>query len=90
MKLKGSCHCGRIKFALRSRTPLPLHPLLLFDLPQNPRGGYTPNIMVVAGTLSVKGKKFIQTYRAKIDGKESEARRHLCSRCASALWVFDP
>lgn len=25
-----------------------------------------------------------------MDGKKSEARRHFCGRCGSALWISDP
>ena len=37
MKLEGSCHCGAVKFTRRIAHALPLHALLLLDLPQDRR-----------------------------------------------------
>ena len=37
MKLEGSCHCGAVKFTRRIAHALPVHALLLLDLPQDRR-----------------------------------------------------
>jgi hypothetical protein len=91
MKLKGSCHCGAVRFQLNSQTPYPyMRCYCSICRKTQGGGGYAINIMGIADTLSVKGKKFIQTYRANMDGRKSEARRHFCGRCGSALWISDP
>ena len=43
-----------------------------------------------AKSLKVTGKKFLSVYRVKQGRKLSDAHRHFCSRCGSALWVADP
>jgi hypothetical protein len=49
-----------------------------------------------AKTLSVRGKKHVSQFRARIRGKDdargtlSPGRRHFCAKCGSALWVWDP
>jgi hypothetical protein len=91
MNLKGSCHCGKVKFSLRSRSPYPyIRCYCSICRKTQGGGGYAINIMGEARTLKVRGKKYLGIYRARIDGKKSPGRRHFCSRCASALWVFDP
>jgi hypothetical protein len=47
--------------------------------------------------MKVTGKRFLRIYRARLDGGDragethlSSARRYFCSRCGSALWVWDP
>ena len=46
-------------------------------------------------TLKVRGKKAIRIFHAEIeddDGhcEKSRGQRHFCSKCASALWLYDP
>ena len=57
-------------------------------------GGFAINLGADAGTLKVKGKRYLRVYRAQLsdaDGAHaSSAQRHFCSRCGSALWVWDP
>ena len=54
-------------------------------------GGYAINLGGEAETLSVKGKRSLKVYRARLeDGSESPAERRFCGRCGSALWVWDP
>lgn len=46
--------------------------------------------------MTVTGKRYLGIYRARmeedVDTKaySSDARRYFCSRCGSALWVWDP
>jgi len=47
------------------------------------------------GTLKVNGGESLSVYRARIempDGRveQSPGQRHFCSRCGSALWMWDP
>lgn len=57
-------------------------------------GGYAINIMGVAETLKAEGENAIGIYRAEIDEGgncvTSEGERNFCTRCGSALWLFDP
>ncbi len=84
MQLKGSCHCGAVRFSLRSETPYPyLYCYCSICRKTAGGGGYAINIMGRADTLKVKGRT--RTYRATRGGGE----RHFCPKCGSALWVFD-
>ena len=46
--------------------------------------------------MKVRGKRYLKIYQAEVpntngDGTHpSTARRYFCSRCGSALWVWDP
>jgi hypothetical protein len=60
-------------------------------------GGYAINIMGEAATLSVRGQKDVtglpraaSSRRAPARRTLSDARRHFCAKCGSALWVSDP
>jgi hypothetical protein len=84
MLLKGSCHCGAVRFSLESQTPYPyLHCYCSICRKTAGGGGYAINIMGKADTLRKRGRTRI--YRAMRGGGE----RHFCPRCGSALWVWD-
>ena len=84
MKLKGSCHCGAVRFSLESETPYPyMHCYCSICRKTAGGGGCAINIMGKADTLEVKGRT--RVYRAMRGGGE----RHFCGRCAAALWVWD-
>lgn len=53
-------------------------------------GGFAINLGAKADTLKVEGEKNVTVFHARIDGKESAGERRFCSRCGSALWVWDP
>jgi hypothetical protein len=53
-------------------------------------GGYAINLGAKAATLRVEGEDHISVFHAQIDGEEGRAERRFCSRCGSALWVWDP
>jgi hypothetical protein len=97
MLLKGSCHCGRVRFQLRSRHPYPYQRCYCSICRKTQGGGgYAINLGGDAGSLRVVGRQHIRIYHARI--KEpgdrrthtSTAERHFCSRCGSALWLFSP
>jgi hypothetical protein len=97
MQLDGSCHCGACGFRVQSHTPYPfLRCYCSICRKTQGGGGYAINIMGEASTLKVRGMKHVAVYRVRIaepDTKRkrlSSARRHFCSRCASALWIADP
>jgi hypothetical protein len=97
MKLKGSCHCGAVMFTVESHTPQPFMRCYCSICRKTAGGGgYAINIMGETPSLKVTGSKNVSVYRARIKDKGSKrgtlshARRHFCSKCASALWVSDP
>ena len=97
MRLDGSCHCGACGFRVESHTPYPyMRCYCSICRKTQGGGGYVINIMGEAATLKVRGAKHVAAYRARIKAPGatrkslSPARRHFCSRCASALWVADP
>jgi len=84
MLLKGSCHCGAVRFSVQSETPYPYQYCYCSICRKTAGGGgYAINIMGKAGTLQVKGRT--KVYRAMRGGGE----RHFCGACAAALWVWD-
>lgn len=91
MKLRGSCHCQKVKFELRSRHPYPYQRCYCSICRKTQGGGgYAINLSGEAKTLKVTGKKFITVYRARIEGKKSSGERSFCNVCGAALWLFDP
>ena len=97
MELKGSCHCGAVRFSLQSPHPYPFN-LCYCSICRKTAGagGYAINLSGRYKTLKVTGKKNISVYRARLQdettGKitKSAARRSFCKKCGSALWVWDP
>jgi len=91
MKLEGSCHCGGVRFLLESRHPYPFnHCYCSICRKTAGGGGFAINLGAKADSLTVEGEDAIAVFHAVIDGKESPAERRFCSRCGSALWVWDP
>jgi hypothetical protein len=97
VKLSGSCHCGGVSFSVDSHTPYPfMRCYCSICRKTQGGGGYAVNIMGDAPTLKVRGMRNVSVYRAKLGSpraqprKRSEARRHFCAKCGSALWVADP
>lgn len=97
MMLEGSCHCGRVKFRLRSRHPYPFN-LCYCSICRKTAGGggFAINLGGEAASLEVAGRRALRVYRARIRNPEerrahvSPAQRYFCGRCGSALWVWDP
>jgi hypothetical protein len=91
MLLKGSCHCGSVKFRVESPHPYPYN-LCYCSVCRKTAGGggYAINLSGKSETLRIEGKEHTSIYLAIIDGQKSSAERHFCNRCASALWVYDP
>ena len=97
MQLKGSCHCGKVRFSMRSAQPYPFN-LCYCSICRKTAGGggFAINLGGDYESLKVEGENDISVYRADIkDGDSgevtvSEARRSFCRHCGSALWVWDP
>ena len=91
MLLEGSCHCGAVSFRVESETPYPYQACYCSICRKTAGGGgYAINLGARADTLKVEGAENISVFHAIIDGEESEGERRFCSRCGSALWVYDP
>jgi len=93
MKLKGSCHCGAVRFAFESETPYPyMYCYCSICRKTAGGGGFAINLMGNYDTLKIKGERNLGIYRARTSprSKPSPGKRHFCRKCASALWVWDP
>src|SRR5262245_48961112 len=97
MHLKGSCHCGKVKFTVESAEPVPFMRCYCSICRKTAgTGGYAINLGAATETMKVTGKRSIGIYRARIPAKGrkkahlSSARRHFCTHCGSALWAWDP
>jgi len=91
VRLEGSCHCGAVQFAAESKTPYPyMRCYCSICRKTQGGGGYAINLGADAGTLEVEGEEHVSVYQAVIDGVQSPGERRFCSKCGSALWVFDP
>ncbi|MET0239255.1 MAG: GFA family protein [Sphingobium sp.] len=97
MTLKGACRCGAIRFTCNSHTPVP-YQLCYCSICRKTAGGggFAINLGGVAQSLSVEAEPgSLGIYRAEIrddDGscRTSSGQRHFCTRCAAALWLYDP
>jgi hypothetical protein len=95
--LEGSCHCGAVKFRLRSPHPYPFN-LCYCSVCRKTAGGggFAINLGGEAESLEVDGREQLRIYRAKIQDPEdaepyqSPAERDFCGICGSALWLWDP
>ena len=91
MRLDGSCHCGAVRFSVTSHTPQPYMRCYCSICRKTAGGGgYAINIMGDAESLKLEGRDKISVYRARVGDTPSEARRHFCKRCGSALYISDP
>jgi hypothetical protein len=103
MHLEGSCHCGSVKFSVEAAEPVPFMRCYCSVCRKTAgSGGYAINLGAQAATLKViQGRRQLRVYRARSAGEPSgevaadgtplsHARRHFCSRCGSALWLWDP
>ncbi len=91
MKLEGSCHCGAVHFSVNSQSSVPFMRCYCTICRKTAGGGgYVVNLGAHSASLEVEGREHISIYNATIDGKKSAADRNFCSKCGSALWLYDP
>jgi hypothetical protein len=91
MHLKGSCHCGEVRFSLEAYAPVPyLRCYCSICRKTGGGGGFAINLGGRADSLAVLGAEAIIVFHAIIDAEHSPAERRFCSRCGTALWVWDP
>ncbi|WP_370278535.1 GFA family protein [Pontibacterium sp.] len=96
MKLEGSCHCGAVHFSVNSAHPYPFN-LCYCSICRKTAGagGYAINLSADHESLKVEGEENISVYQVMLtndagERAQSPAKRHFCSKCGSALWVWDP
>ena len=97
MQLEGSCHCGAVTFTVTSHEPVPFMRCYCSICRKTAgTGGYAINLGAATHSMKVTGKRYLGIYRARLqddgDTREhaSDARRYFCSRCGTALWLWDP
>jgi hypothetical protein len=97
MLLEGSCHCGAVRFRVRSRHPYPFN-LCYCSICRKTAGGggFAINLGADNATLEVEGRADVRVYHARMRDPdasapyESPAERHFCGLCGSHLWLWDP
>ena len=96
MELKGSCHCGAVRFTLESDSPVPfMHCHCSICRKTAGSGGYAINLGGDAASMKVRGYQNVTRFHALIReprrrARRSPAWRHFCSLCGSPLWLWDP
>ncbi len=96
MHLDGSCHCGSVKFSVRSAEPYPFMRCYCSICRKTAGGGgFAINLGADKASLRVTGKRHVRVYVARLQEESmaertSTAERHFCGRCGSALWLWDP
>ena len=89
--MKGSCHCGAVRFEVQSHTRHPyMRCYCSICRKQAGGGGYAINLRGEMPTMKVEGRESLTVYRATIEGERSSAERSFCKHCGTALWLFDP
>ncbi|KAJ7174140.1 Mss4-like protein [Mycena crocata] len=95
VELKGSCHCGAVRFSLQSSTPVP-YQLCVCSICRKVGGvGGSVNLGGHFETLKIeRGKEDISVYKAVMNRDTPEehiasSERHFCSKCSAMLWVYD-
>ena len=94
--LKGSCRCGAVRFSVESHAPVP-YQLCYCSICRKTAGGggFAINLSAVAAPRCGAGGEARGRLKAPMrDGaghcERSQAQRHFCARCGTALWLFDP
>ncbi|KAJ7342970.1 Mss4-like protein [Mycena albidolilacea] len=95
VELKGSCHCGAVRFSLQSSTPVP-YQLCVCSICRKVGGvGGSINLGGHSNTLKIeKGQEFISVYNAVMNRDTPEesvasSERNFCSKCSAMLWLYD-
>lgn len=90
MRLEGSCHCGAVRFSCDSPHPVPYQRCYCSICRKTAGGGgYAINIMGLADTLKIEGEENITMFHARMEDGLSDGERRFCSKCGTALWVYD-
>ena len=90
MLLRGSCHCGAIRFQVESKTPYPYQACYCSICRKTAGGGgYVINLGADAETLELEGGENLSVYVAEAQDR-GESERNFCKHCGSFLWLFNP
>ncbi|AOU97110.1 alanine acetyltransferase [Acidihalobacter yilgarnensis] len=96
MLLEGACHCGGVRFTVESAQPYPFNRCYCSICRKTAGGGgYAINLGADNATLKVEGQEYLTEYRPLMPDPETgerrpdPGRRYFCSRCGSALWLWD-
>ncbi|KAL4262596.1 Gfa family protein [Pleurotus pulmonarius] len=76
VELKGSCHCGAVRFSLMSSTPVP-YQLCLCSICRKVDG--KENISVYKAIMDRDTPK----------ERVASSERSFCSKCSAMLWLYD-
>ncbi|KZP09875.1 hypothetical protein FIBSPDRAFT_740534 [Athelia psychrophila] len=94
VELKGSCHCGKVRFTIESNTPVP-YQLCVCSICRK-TGGYggAINLSANTDTLKVEGAQYVRKYKAIMDrdtphASTAASERNFCGECSAMLWLFD-
>jgi hypothetical protein len=95
--LEGACRCGAVTFTVASHAPHP-YQLCYCSICRKTAGGggYAINLSADYRTLKTQDPEgVIGVYRAEIRRESgaceiSTGERNHCTRCATALWLYDP
>ncbi len=97
MWLIGSCRCRAVTFRVFARSPYPYMRCYCSICRKTAGGGgFAINLGADATTFDARGESHLQVYQVPAAETESggeghsPARRHFCSLCGSALWLYDP
>ena len=91
MRLEGSCHCGAVRFRCEAPSPVPYQRCYCsICRKQQGGGGYAVNLGANANSMWIEGREAISVYHAEMEDGTSSGERNFCSRCGSALWLYDP
>ncbi|KAJ7704787.1 Mss4-like protein [Mycena rosella] len=95
VELKGSCHCGAVRFRVQSSTAVPYQVCLCSICRKVGGVGGSINLGGYSETLKIEqGKEYIKVYNAVLDRDTPEERiassqRNFCSKCSAMLWLYD-
>ena len=97
MHLKGSCHCGAVRFSAESNHPYPFS-LCYCSICRKTAGtgGYAINLRAETQGMTVQGEEHIRVYQVVFSDPESGEKttssleRRFCGLCGTALWAYDP
>ncbi|PYE85492.1 GFA family protein [Pseudoroseicyclus aestuarii] len=96
LTLNASCRCGAVRFSCESHAPVPfMRCYCSICRKTQGGGGYAINLSARAETLTVEGEEAIGVFHAEIADEAghcevSSGERRFCTKCGTALWVFDP
>lgn len=94
MEIKGSCHCGSVRFIVDAQEPAPfLRCYCSICRKTAGSGGYGINLGARTASLSVEGEEHIRYYNPTTgetgNSALGETGRRFCGHCGSPLWNYD-